>query len=63
MKNFLGVIGLISLLISGIMLYKGVSIYNGAETIMQQGVGMDFIIYSGIMLIASITGIGFSFDD
>jgi len=62
MRNFLGIVGLISMLISGITLIMGIGIYNEAETIMQQAVGMDFVIYSGILLIASITGIGFSFE-
>jgi len=62
MKTFIGFIGLFSLIVSGIMCYTGYTTFNDASTVMQQGVGMQYIIYSGILLLCGICGIGLSYE-
>ena len=46
------VLGFLSWVVSAIMFFTGFDIYNNATTIMQQGVGMDHFMYSGIMFVA-----------
>ena len=60
MKTFLGVIGVFSWILAGVMAYQGFSIYNVATTIMQQSLGMQYIMFGGILFIAGIIGLGFS---
>ena len=52
MKVFLGVIGFISWIMAGIVGFTGMDIYTNSSTIMQQGVGMDHLIYSGLLFVA-----------
>ena len=62
MKGFLGAIGIFSWIGSALMCYQGYTIYNQASTIMQQGLGMDYIIYSGVLFLGGLLGLGFSMD-
>lgn len=60
MKTFLGVLGFFSLIGSLVALYQWFTIDSTATTIMQQQAGISYLIYSGVMLLAGITGLGFS---
>lgn len=62
MKTFLGVLGVFSLLGALGTFINGIYIWFNAGSILDQGASMQFLTYSGILLIAGIVGMGFSLD-
>ncbi len=63
MKTFLGVLGVFSLLGALGTFINGMYVWYNSESILDQGVSMQFLTYSGVLLIAGIVGMGFSLDN
>jgi len=57
MKGLLVFIGVVCFIAAGKICYSGVDIYTDASTIMQQELGMQFILYSGLLLLCGMFGI------
>jgi len=57
MKGLLVFIGVVCFIAASITGFNGMTVYTSASTIMQQELGMQFIVYSGILLLCGMFGI------
>ena len=62
MRGLLVFIGVVCLIGSAVFGFNAFTIYEASSTIMQQGVGMDNAIYSGILLLCGMFGLSKGID-
>ena len=58
MKGFLGAIGVFSMIGSIVSAVNWYTIDSSATTIMQQQVAVNYLVYSGILLLITMVGFG-----
>ena len=58
MKGFLGAVGVFSMIGSIVAAVNWYTIDSAATTIMQQQVAVNYLVYSGILLLITVVGFG-----